>query len=173
MWFGLPDESHADDTITQLAAEEHQTDWGMRIISGSRRSMTDPAITLDPCGRCLPGGRRWPNTATIARFRLIPIFERTPCSGSMARLATSRKCCPGIITNRLRRVLRIRSGRRPWSSARFYAGCLACRSMPKSTRSRWRPHVPADWTVVRNSQCARGQYRSGFSIPQNAGYASC
>ena len=33
MWFGLPDADHADSTITQLAAEQHQTDWGMRIIS--------------------------------------------------------------------------------------------------------------------------------------------
>src|SRR5579863_6067202 len=33
MWFGLPDANHTDQTITKLAAEEHQTDWGMRIIS--------------------------------------------------------------------------------------------------------------------------------------------
>ena len=33
MWFGLADASRADQTITKLAAEEHQTDWGMRIIS--------------------------------------------------------------------------------------------------------------------------------------------
>ena len=36
MWFGLPEASRADQTITQLAAEEHQADWGTRIIS--RRS---------------------------------------------------------------------------------------------------------------------------------------
>ena len=33
MWFGLAEASHADDTITKLAAEDHQSDWGMRIIS--------------------------------------------------------------------------------------------------------------------------------------------
>ena len=33
MWFGLPTADHADETITQLAAADHQTDWGMRIIS--------------------------------------------------------------------------------------------------------------------------------------------
>src|SRR6266568_7346842 len=33
MWFGLADANHADQTITQLTAEDHQTDWGMRIIS--------------------------------------------------------------------------------------------------------------------------------------------
>src|SRR5215471_2960623 len=33
MWFGLPEASRAEQTITQLAAEEHQTDWGMRITS--------------------------------------------------------------------------------------------------------------------------------------------
>ncbi len=33
MWFGLADANHADDTITQLASVDHETDWGMRIIS--------------------------------------------------------------------------------------------------------------------------------------------
>jgi len=34
MWFGLLDETKADAMITQLADLDHQTDWGMRIISG-------------------------------------------------------------------------------------------------------------------------------------------
>src|SRR5258708_18811552 len=33
MWFGLLDEHKADSTISQLAGLDHQTDWGMRIIS--------------------------------------------------------------------------------------------------------------------------------------------
>ncbi|MDP9146720.1 MAG: amylo-alpha-1,6-glucosidase, partial [Acidobacteriota bacterium] len=35
MWFGLPDEDKAEAMITQLADVDHQTDWGMRIISGT------------------------------------------------------------------------------------------------------------------------------------------
>jgi hypothetical protein len=37
MWFGLPDSNHADDTITQLASVDHETDWGMRIISSQSK----------------------------------------------------------------------------------------------------------------------------------------
>jgi len=33
MWFGLPDGNHANEMITQLADADHETDWGMRIIS--------------------------------------------------------------------------------------------------------------------------------------------
>jgi hypothetical protein len=33
MWFGLLDDAKADPMITQLADMDHQTDWGMRIIS--------------------------------------------------------------------------------------------------------------------------------------------
>jgi glycogen debranching enzyme len=33
MWFGLLDENRAEATIDQLADPDHQTDWGMRIIS--------------------------------------------------------------------------------------------------------------------------------------------
>src|SRR5712664_3562414 len=33
MWFGLPDQKNASAMITQLADFDHQTDWGMRIIS--------------------------------------------------------------------------------------------------------------------------------------------
>ena len=37
MWFGLADADHADDTITQLASVDHETDWGMRIISSQSK----------------------------------------------------------------------------------------------------------------------------------------
>src|SRR6266852_3186855 len=33
MWFGLLDQKNASSMITQLAGFDHQTDWGMRIIS--------------------------------------------------------------------------------------------------------------------------------------------
>jgi len=33
MWLGLPDDSEAIPMIQQLAGADHQTDWGMRIIS--------------------------------------------------------------------------------------------------------------------------------------------
>ena len=33
MWFGLPDQKNASAMITQLAGVDHETDWGMRIIS--------------------------------------------------------------------------------------------------------------------------------------------
>src|SRR5262249_4144712 len=33
MWFGVTDEDKSRSTIEQLAAPDHQTDWGMRIIS--------------------------------------------------------------------------------------------------------------------------------------------
>src|SRR5262249_16380418 len=35
MWFGLLDENRSEATITQLAGHDHETDWGMRIISSS------------------------------------------------------------------------------------------------------------------------------------------
>lgn len=33
MWFGVTDEDKSESTIRQLADSDHQTDWGMRIIS--------------------------------------------------------------------------------------------------------------------------------------------
>mgnify|MGYP003694713017 CR=1 FL=1 len=33
MWFSLPSEADAGPMIQQLADFDHQTDWGMRIIS--------------------------------------------------------------------------------------------------------------------------------------------
>jgi glycogen debranching enzyme len=33
MWFGLAEAKHADETISQLDTFDHETDWGMRIIS--------------------------------------------------------------------------------------------------------------------------------------------
>ena len=38
MWFGLLDEAKAEATIDQLANPDHQTDWGMRLISARNPS---------------------------------------------------------------------------------------------------------------------------------------
>src|SRR5207253_4121814 len=35
MWFHLLDDDKAGATITQLATHDHETDWGMRIISST------------------------------------------------------------------------------------------------------------------------------------------
>jgi hypothetical protein len=73
MWFGLLDQQKAGAMITQLAAPEHQADWGMRIIL-SRTSRYDPGgITTARFGPYLRDGHRLANTAITAFSRPIRI----------------------------------------------------------------------------------------------------
>ncbi len=46
MWFGLLDEEKAAAMIAELAAPEHEADWGMRIISSARRPVQRRRLPL-------------------------------------------------------------------------------------------------------------------------------
>ena len=102
MWFGLPDASHADETITRLADADHQTDWGMRIISSQskvydgsgyhyrrgvaavhrmgvgRRISLPPGVSglFEFAGECAAASRRRAGTLHRGSIRrLLPIFS--------------------------------------------------------------------------------------------------
>ena len=114
----------ADQTITRLAAEDHQTDWGMRIISDRSNVYDGFWLSLwAQCGRSLPDGLRSVNTGTIESFPHTPICARMPCSRWMVPWDTSRKFSLAITTSPSQPALRTRSGRPRWSSVRYCAEC--------------------------------------------------
>jgi len=58
MWFELPEAAHAEEMITRLADADHETDWGMRIISSHSKLYTPPDIITDRVA-LFTGWRRW------------------------------------------------------------------------------------------------------------------
>ena len=117
MWFGLLDADKSELMLDQLSDSDHETDWGMRIISA-----LDPRY--DPSGYHY--GSVWPlsqdglrlaNTAIIARLPATIIYGQTPCWLRMGRWVTWLKFFPATITSRCRRTRLTRYGLRQWSSA--------------------------------------------------------
>ncbi len=155
-----PTPSHADQTITQLAADDHQTDWGMRIISAALESLRRFWISLRFGVAAVHGmgfRRRIPLSSRLPRL-LEPAFERA-CSVRTARSDTSRKSCRVITTNRSLPVRHTRSGLPRWSSVRFCAACLVCRRMRKNARSRWLRTFPRIGPRLRFTTSASGSRR--------------
>ena len=60
------DEDQARPMINELAAPEHQADWGMRIIARTASRTAAAAIITVRCGRCSPDGLRSANINIIA-----------------------------------------------------------------------------------------------------------
>jgi len=74
MWFGLLDADKAGAMIAELAAPEHEADWGMRIISSSAAKYNAGGYHLARSGHSSPDGRRSANTATIATYGLFNLM---------------------------------------------------------------------------------------------------
>ncbi len=115
MWFGLPDADHADQTITQLAAEDHQTDWGMRIISQHSKVYDGSGYHY---GSVWPLFTGWASVGEYRYHRAFPAYSNLRANAlarrRTARSAISPKFSPETTTSRSRPVRRTRSGLRPW-----------------------------------------------------------
>src|SRR5207302_4648463 len=79
MWFGLPSEADATPMIQQLAGLDHQTDWGMRIISANSPKFSGGGYHY---------GSVWPlftGWASVAEYRYHQTEERRVGKGGGAR----------------------------------------------------------------------------------------
>ena len=157
MWFGLPEPAHAEEMISRLADADHQTDWGMRIISSTlaplRRLRLSLRLGVAAVHR-MGLRRRIPLSSRISGL-CQPAIQRF--AASMVALATSPRFFPATTIRLSRPVRRIRSGRRRWWSVRFCAACSACRPMPRGTRSLWLRMCPHDWTSFSCPKYSHGQ----------------
>ena len=72
MWFGLLDKSKAEATIDHLADTDHQTDWGMRIVSSH-----DPRYSPGGYhnGSVWPLFTGWAATGEYRYHRALPAFS--------------------------------------------------------------------------------------------------
>jgi glycogen debranching enzyme len=128
MWFGLLDDQNSERMINQLAGPDHQTDWGMRIIS-------DKASRYDAggyhFGSVWPLFTGWASVGEYRYHRAFPAYENLRANALLA--AMSPRSSPATTISRSRPVLRTRSGPPQWSSARSCAACSAWKRMQRST----------------------------------------
>jgi glycogen debranching enzyme len=148
MWFGLPDPSRADQTITQLAAEEHQTDWGMRIIS-NRSSIYDGSGYH--YGSVWPLFTGWASVAEYRYHRELPAYLNLR-SNALLGVDGALGHFTEVLSGDYNQSFSTSSPHQIWSAAMAISpilrGMLGLEIDAAKHQMNLTPHIPADWTSV-------------------------
>src|SRR5258708_4069646 len=152
MWFGLTDEAKSQQTIAELAKPEHETDWGMRIISNRAPKYSGGGYHY---GSVWPLFTGWASVAEYRYHMAQPGYDNLRANALLALDGS-----PGHVTEVLSgdyyQPLSTSSPHQIWSAAMVISpmlrGLLGLESIAASHKVVFAPHVPADWTsfAVRN-----------------------
>jgi glycogen debranching enzyme len=152
MWFGLLDEHNADATITQLADSDHQSDWGMRIISDRASRFSGGGYHF---GSVWPLFTGWASVGEYRYHRAIPAYENLRANALLA-LDGSLGHVTEVLSGDVYQALSTSSPHQIWSAAMVVSpilrGMLGLSSDAKTKTVMFSPHIPANWTSfsVRN-----------------------
>jgi len=148
MWFGLPDASRADQTITKLAAEEHQTDWGMRIIS-DRSSIYDGSGYH--YGSVWPLFTGWASVGEYRYHRELPAYLNLR-SNALLGVDGALGHFTEVLSGDYNQSFATSSPHQIWSAAMVISpilrGMLGLEIDAAKHEMKLAPHIPADWTSV-------------------------
>ncbi len=158
MWFGLPTPDHADQTIARLAAADHQTDWGMRIISQNSK-------VYDGSGYHY--GSVWPlftGWASVGEYRYHRAFPAYSNLRSNALLGTDGALghFTEVLSGDYYQSFATSSPHQIWSAAMVVSpilrGMFGLQTDAQKREIKLAPHVPAGWTTfaIRNVHVAGG-----------------
>jgi glycogen debranching enzyme len=154
MWFGLPDAAHAEEMITRLSDADHETDWGMRIIS-SRSKLYD--------GSGYHYGAVWPlftGWASVGEYRYhrdLPAYSNLRANALMA-VDGALGHFTEVLSGDYYQGFSTSSPHQIWSAAMVVSpmlrGLFGLQSDAAQHQITLAPHVPADWTAfaIRNVQ---------------------
>ncbi len=183
MWFSQLNGDQARSMIEELARPEHQTDWGMRILSAR-----------DP--RYNPGGYHygtvWPlftGWASIGEYRYhrsLPAYSNLRANALLA-LNGSLGHVAEVLSGNYLQTLATGSPHQIWSAAMvvnpLLSGLLGLQADATGCQLNFAPHVPADWNSLSVNNVRLGEVvlnlhyqRSPASIRlemQSAGAGQC
>ncbi|HEV3511019.1 MAG TPA: hypothetical protein VGS05_04895 [Candidatus Sulfotelmatobacter sp.] len=152
MWFGLADENHADETITQLAAEEHEADWGMRIISRKSKVYDGSGYHY---GAVWPLFTGWASVGEYRYHRAFPAYSNLRANALLG-LDGSLGHFTEVLSGDYYQSFATSSPHQIWSAAMVVSpilrGMLGLQTDAEAHQITLAPHVPADWTAfsIRN-----------------------
>jgi glycogen debranching enzyme len=168
MWFGLSDPNHANQTITKLAAEDHETDWGMRIIS-NRSNVYD--------GSGYHFGSVWPlftGWASVAEYRYHRAFPAYLNLRANALLGADGALghFTEVLSGDYYQSFSTSSPHQIWSAAMVISpilrGMFGLESDVEKNQITFAPHIPADWTSFGIRNVRVGYASLDFQYRKNA-----
>ena len=146
MWFGLAEPNHAEQTITTLAGEDHQTDWGMRIIS-NRSTVYDGSGYH--YGSVWPLFTGWASVGEYRYHREFPAYTNLR-SNALLGLDGSLGHFTEVLSGDYYQSFATSSPHQIWSAAMVISpmlrGMFGLQADVEKHEISLAPHVPADWT---------------------------
>jgi glycogen debranching enzyme len=152
MWFGLPDAAHAEEMITRLADADHETDWGMRIISSHSRLYDGSGYHF---GAVWPLFTGWASVGEYRYHRELPAYSNLRANALMA-VDGSLGHFTEVLSGDYYQGFSTSSPHQIWSAAMVVSpmlrGLFGLQTDAANHQITLTPHVPADWTsfALRN-----------------------
>lgn len=156
MWFGLTDEGKSQQMISALAAHEHQTDWGMRIISNRAAKFSGGGYHY---GSVWPLFTGWASVAEYRYHQAQPAYDNLRANALLALDGS-----PGHVTEVLSgdyyQPLSTSSPHQIWSAAMVISpllrGLFGLQFNAQEHALTFAPHLPAEWKTFSVRQIAAG-----------------
>ncbi len=156
MWFGLPPADHADQTITRLAADEHQTDWGMRIISQNSKVYDGSGYHY---GAVWPLFTGWASVGEYRYHRAFPAYSNLRANALLGADGALGHFTE-VLSGDYYQSFATSSPHQIWSAAMVVSpilrGMFGLQTDAEKHEITLAPHVPSDWTsfAIRNVRVA-------------------
>lgn len=146
MWFGLAEADHANETITKLAAEDHQTDWGMRIISDHSKVYDGSGYHY---GAVWPLFTGWASVAEYRYHRAFPAYANLRANALLG-LDGALGHFTEVLSGDYYQSFATSSPHQIWSAAMVISpilrGLFGLQVNAEQHQVTLEPHIPADWT---------------------------
>ncbi len=168
MWFGLPDADHADQTINTLAAKDHQTDWGMRIISGNSKVYDGSGYHY---GSVWPLFTGWASVGEYRYHRAFPAYSNLR-SNALLGVDGALGHFSEVLSGDYNQSFSTSSPHQIWSAAMVISpilrGMFGLQTDAEKHQISLDPHVPADWTSFSIRKVHVGSVNVDFKYRKSA-----
>jgi len=147
MWFGLPSEADAVPMIQQLAGLDHQTDWGMRIISVNSPKFSGGGYHY---GSVWPLFTGWASVGEYRYHQAFPAYANLRANALLA-LDGSLGHVTEVLSGDYYQPLSTSSPHQIWSAAMVVSpllrGMFGLHADAAKHTMTFAPHAPVDWTA--------------------------
>jgi GH15 family glucan-1,4-alpha-glucosidase len=168
MWFGLPEQKNASAMITQLAEADHQTDWGMRIISNRSPRFSGGGYHY---GSVWPLFTGWASVGEYRYHRPQPAYANLRANALLA-LDGSLGHVTEVLSGDYYQPLSTSSPHQIWSAAMVVSpllrGMFGLSTDAKAATLTFAPHLPADWNSLGIDNLRVGQNRLELNFTKTA-----
>jgi len=159
MWFGLTDEDKSQQMISALAAHEHQTDWGMRIISNRAEKFSGGGYHY---GSVWPLFTGWASVAEYRYHQPQPAYDNLRANALLA-LDGSLGHVTEVLSGDYYQPLSTSSPHQIWSAAMVISpllrGLFGLEADATNRTLMLSPHLPTGWSTFSLENVRVGENR--------------